>query len=146
MKDYDYSWMPKEAARRCKAQDQADGNPGDPIAPCHDCGIDAWHFEENGAYVSEDFYVSNELWDETFPEDDVIRWTTGGKEFGQGQYFLCIGCFELCIGCFERRLGRTLTKHDLGADGEPPGGVSMRFRERWSAEQSHAVSQQTPPV
>jgi hypothetical protein len=40
-----------------------------------DCGIDAWGFEEEGQIVSEEFYVPNDLWDSTCPDDEVERWT-----------------------------------------------------------------------
>lgn len=66
-----------------------------------DCGIDAWGFEEDGAEVHEDYYVSNELWDRACPDDRVVRWMEeDGTELAQGR-------FVLCVGCLERRLGRT---------------------------------------
>lgn len=78
---------------------------------CHDCGIEAWMFMEDGRIVHEDFYVSDELWHSVAPERDIL----------------------LCIGCFETRLGRELRRadfkgqpHDLG--GDPP---SARFWRRW---------------
>jgi hypothetical protein len=101
--------MPAEAVSR-----MVESEAGDPdrLTICHDCGIDAWAFEEDGEIVHEDFYVSNELWDAVCPDDDVVRWTTDdGTEFGQGR-------FVVCIGCFERRLGRPLTLRDLNSDDE----------------------------
>jgi len=112
---------------------ELEGDPNGFTSVCHDCGIDAWDFEEDGRTVTEEFYVSNELWDAAAPDDEVIRWTTeDGTDLGQGR-------FVLCLACFERRLGRTLTKDDLGATGRPPNGASRRFRERWTATVSHAV-------
>lgn len=94
---------------------------------CHDCGLDAWVFEEDGQIVHEDFYVSNELWDSVCPDDEVRRYVKDGIEFGDGN-------FILCIGCFEKRLGRTLTREDLRIEphdlfGLPP---SKRFKNRWT--------------
>lgn len=112
---------------------------------CHDCGVDAWSFEEYGRIVHEDFYVPNALWDATCPDDGVVRWRTqDGNEFGQGR-------FVLCIGCFERRLGRELTLRDFigdlefeamskaqrralgesGPDSLDGDAPSRRFRDRW---------------
>lgn len=86
---------------------ERDAVPDDQLTLCTDCGIDAWVIEEDGNIVHEDFYVSNELWDATCPDDNVVRWTTSdGTELGQGR-------FVICIGCFERRLGRQLTLRDF---------------------------------
>ena len=57
---------------------------------CLDCGLGAWEFKEGNRWVHEDFYVQNELWNATVPEDGII-----------------------CIGCFEKRLGRRLAKADF---------------------------------
>lgn len=93
---------------------------------CRDCGIDAWGMTEDGRIVHEDFYVSNNLWDAVCPDDNVRRYVEDGAEFGDGN-------FVICIGCFERRLGRKLTREDLRVEpgplfGRPPSG---RFRDRW---------------
>lgn len=112
---------------------ELDGETNGFTSICRDCGIDAWGFEEDGREVTEEFYVSNALWDAAAPDDEVIRWTTDdGVELGQGR-------FVLCLGCFERRLGRTLTKDDLGANGRPPDGASRRYRERWTTAVSRPV-------
>lgn len=39
-----------------------EGDPNGFTSICHDCGIDAWGFEEDGRTVTEEFYVSSELW------------------------------------------------------------------------------------
>lgn len=101
---------------------------------CHDCGIEAWMFEEGGQLVHEDFYVSNELWDEACPDDRVRRYTVNGFEYGEGR-------FVVCIGCFEKRLGRELSRGDLTVKpqelfGMPP---SQRFRNRWSRSSPKAA-------
>lgn len=86
---------------------------------CPGCGANAWHIEERGRNVHEDFYVHDKLWNRVCPDG---------------------GCF--CIGCFERRLGRRLNRHDFKAPpreatapwpgpGTPP---SMRFLDRWQDE------------
>ncbi len=122
--------MPPEAVIRTGERDAI---PAEELTICPDCGIDAWSIEEDGRIVHEDFYVDNELWDSTCPDDDVVRWTENGTEFGQGR-------FVICIGCFEKRLGRRLTRHDLGAepgDGGPHdlGGTppSRRYLDRWTS-------------
>jgi hypothetical protein len=94
---------------------------------CPDCGIHAWRFEEDDHMVHEDFYVSAELWDSVCPDDKVRRYVRDGIEYGQGN-------FAMCIGCFEKRLGRELTRRDLTVEpddlfGTPP---SRRFRNRWA--------------
>jgi hypothetical protein len=124
--------------------DERDALPPEERTICHDCGIEAWWFEEDGVFVSEEFHVSDELWDATCPDDRVVRWVSDdGTHFGQGR-------FVVCIGCFERRLGRQLTLRDfLGEEkyaetreaelhriaeegpvtsGPPP---SRRFLDRW---------------
>jgi hypothetical protein len=93
---------------------------------CPDCGIDAWGIEEDGQVVHEDFYVANELWDAVCPDDNVRRYVEDGVDFGEGN-------FVICIGCFERRLGRKLTREDLRVEpsllfGVPP---SKRYQDRW---------------
>jgi len=91
--------MPEEVRAR---QAELEADPNGFTSICHDCGIDAWGFEEDGRTVTEEFGVSDELWDEGAPDDEVIRWTAAdGSVVGQGR-------FVLCLGCFERRLGRTL--------------------------------------
>jgi len=126
----DDAWLPYEVKERIA---ELEGDPNGFTSICHDCGIDAWAFEEDGRTVTEEFYVSSTLWDAAAPDDEVIHWTTeDGAELGQGR-------FVLCLGCVERRLGRTLTKDDLGAKGRPPRGASRRYRERWTAAVSHPV-------
>ena len=99
---------------------------------CPDCGIHPWHLEEDGRTVHEDFYVHDELWEATCPDDAQDRWTAPD---GTRIWF---GTFPMCIGCFERRLDRRLTGSDFksapgnyGAPalaGKPP---SKRFLDRW---------------
>ena len=93
---------------------------------CPDCGIDAWGYEEDGRIVHEDFYVPSELWDAVCPDDNVRRYVEDGIEFGDGN-------FVICIGCFEHRLGRKLTREDLQVEPHPLFGrpPSRRFRDRW---------------
>ena len=93
---------------------------------CPDCGIAAWSFEEDRHIVHEDFYVPNELWDAVCPDDNVERYVEEGVEFGEGN-------FVICIGCFEQRLGRKLTRDDLQVEPHPLFGIppSKRFRDRW---------------
>jgi hypothetical protein len=115
-----------EAIRRVDAEEER-AEAGEALTLCHDCGVDAWYFEESGVMVHEDFYVGNALWDAVCPDDDVIRGTLGDSEYGVGQ-------FALCIGCFERRLGRALTRADLTSEPAtlydvPP---SRRYLNRWS--------------
>lgn len=105
-----------------------EAEPPDDILKCHDCRIDAWsQVEPDGRVVHEDFYVHNDLWDRACPDDDVLRgFLPTGEEFGQGQ-------FILCIGCFEQRLGRQLTRGDFAGGpfdlfGKPP---SSRYVARW---------------
>jgi hypothetical protein len=77
---------------------------------CIDCGIDAWHFEENGRTVHEDFYVHDKLWWTTMPHDGII-----------------------CIGCFETRAERRLTPTDFKRAGAPSlfgTPPSQRFIDR----------------
>ena len=95
---------------------------------CPDCGVHAWRQQESGREVHEDFYVHNELWDRACPDDEVIEYVEGGLTFRNGN-------FVMCIGCFEKRLGRQLTREDftvppLRLFGVPP---SYRFRSRWKA-------------
>jgi hypothetical protein len=73
---------------------------------CPDCGVDAWGMKEDGQIGHEDFNVSNNLWDAVCPDDNVRRYVEDGIEFGDGN-------FVICIGCFEQRLGRKLTREDL---------------------------------
>ena len=96
------------------------------ILLCPDCGINAWAFEENGQIVHEDFYVPNELWDAVCPDDKVQRYLVEGVEFAEGN-------FVICIGCFEHRLGRKLTRAELRVAPHPLFGMnpSKRFRDRW---------------
>lgn len=105
--------MPPEVRIRLQERNAI---PDDELTICPDCGIDAWEFEEDGRIVHEDFLVSKDLWDSTCPDDDIVRWTQDGSELAQGR-------FVICIGCFEKRLGRQLTRRDLGGepgDEEPP--------------------------
>jgi hypothetical protein len=122
--------MPHEAQTRLREREAI---PADELTTCPDCGIDAWGFEEDGRIVHEDFYVSNELWDATCPDDDTVRWTQDGSELAQGR-------FVICIGCFEKRLGRQLTLRDFGGEpgDEGPGDLigtppSRRYLDRWAA-------------
>jgi hypothetical protein len=122
--------MPPEAVIRMREREAI---PGEELTICPDCGIDAWRFEEGGRIVHEDFYVHDELWDATCPDDDIVRWTQNGTDFAQGR-------FVICIGCFEKRLGRQLTRQDFGGEpgderpgdlgGDPP---SRRYLDRWAA-------------
>ena len=116
--------MPLEAIRRFAEQ----GNiPDDQATLCRDCGIDAWAIEEDGARVHEDFFVADELWDATCPDDDVVRWVgRDGTHFGMGH-------FVLCIGCFERRLGRELTLRDFMGE-ERYASMPVEEREWRAAE------------
>ncbi len=41
------------------AANMVDVEMNEDAALCFDCGIDAWGFEEDGADVHEDYYVSN---------------------------------------------------------------------------------------
>ena len=87
--------------------------------------------------VHEDFYVHNELWDATCPDDDIVRWTQNGSDLAQGR-------FVICIGCFEKRLGRQLTRRDFTGEpgalgGDPP---SRRYVDRWEA--TPQASRRTP--
>jgi hypothetical protein len=109
---------------------QRDAVPEDELTLCHDCGIDAWQFEEEGRLVHEDFGVVNEVWDTACPDDQVVRWTAPtGEQLGQG-------LFVVCVGCLERRLGRRLTREDLvAAPGDDALGLppSMRLVDRWES-------------
>ena len=93
---------------------------------CPDCRVNAWGFEEDGQIVHEDFYVGNALWDAVCPDDKVQRSVEDGVEFGEGN-------FVICIGCFERRLGRKLIRQDLMVEPRSLFGIppSKRFLERW---------------
>ena len=114
-------------ARHAEADARAER--GESLSACRDCGVDAWWFRDyNGQIVHEDFYVKDELWDAACPDDDVIRWQEAGVNFGEGQWVLCIGCFE-------RRPGRKLVRTDFKGRprslfGTPP---SLRFRLRYKA-------------
>jgi hypothetical protein len=130
----DVSGMPeKVAAPQASWEERA--NRGECLSACHDCGIDAWWFRDfNGQIVHEDFYVHDALWDAACPDDDVLRWHEAGVNFGEGQWVLCIGCFE-------QRLGRTLTRADFKVGprslfGTPP---SLRFRLRYKARRRPAT-------
>jgi hypothetical protein len=61
---------------------------------CQDCGIDAWGQQESGRVAHEDFYVHDDLWDAVRPDDAVEMWEEDGVTFREGQFVLCIGCFE----------------------------------------------------
>ena len=134
--------MPPEMIQRMAERDAV---PPSELTICADCGIDAWAFEEDGEIVSEEFYVSDDLWDATCPDDEVVHWTSDdGTEFSQGR-------FVICIGCFEHRLGRSLTLRDFLGDAEldsmspdkrtalaeegpfdPEGAIpSKRYLDRW---------------
>ncbi len=104
-----------------------DTEESEPSLLCHDCGIEAWMFEEDGQLVHEDFYVSNELWDSVWPDYLVHRYCVNGMEFGEGH-------FIICIGCFEKRLGRELSRRDLRVEPLALFGMSpsRRFRSRWA--------------
>lgn len=93
---------------------------------CPDCGVAAWRRLEDGRLVHEDFYVHDELWDWVCPDDRVREWVVDGTKFREGQ-------FVMCVGCFESRLGRRLARHDFTVPpqsmfGTPP---SKRLLSRW---------------
>ncbi len=124
--------MKDDVDRLQEAIDRADDREaraaaGENLTLCVDCGIDAWEFEEDGQIVHEDFYVSDDLWDATCPDDDVIRTDLGESRIGQGQ-------FMICIGCFEKRLGRQLVRSDFKVGPSELGETapSSRFRSRWT--------------
>lgn len=122
----------KAAARAAAWEDRA--NRGECLSACHNCGIDAWWFRDyDGRIVHEDFYVHDELWDTVCPDDDVIRWQEDGVTFGEGQWVLCIGCFE-------KRLGRTLTRADFTGRPRALFGTlaSLRFRLRYKDRRATA--------
>ncbi len=96
---------------------------------CPDCGIEPWYLWEDGREVHEDFYVNDELWTSTCPDDDCknVPGIPGSRE----------GTFVICIGCFEARLGRRLRHEDFSGSPEwlfgeiPP---SSRFLDRYLQE------------
>jgi hypothetical protein len=95
---------------------------------CADCGISAWRLKEGDRAAHEDFYVHADLWDAVCPDDQVVEWVENGVTYREGQ-------FVMCVGCFERRLGRQLFKEDFAGPprrlfGVPP---SYRLRSRWKA-------------
>ena len=81
----------------------------------------------------EDFYVHDGLWDAVCPDDDVIEWTDRGATYREGN-------FVLCIGCFEDRLGRQLTSKDFAGPPQRMYGIppSYRFRRRWRARSNES--------
>jgi hypothetical protein len=109
---------------------------------CWDCGVNAWAQDEDGQIVHEDFYVHNELWDATCPDDGIIE--TPAPPLAETYYTVHVdgtrsvlprthhahpanhrtlrsnGKFVICIGCFEQRLGRQLKPEDFKRhDGQP---------------------------
>jgi hypothetical protein len=99
----------------------------DPLFRCHDCGINAWAFKDSdGRFVTEEFYVHDDLWDAACP-DDVATRTADGVHTDDG--------LVLCVGCFERRLGRELARPDFqGSDRWSPREEmwSLRLKDRWA--------------
>ena len=94
---------------------------------CPDCGVDAWAFEEDGQLVHEEFYVSDELWDRTCPDDGCVRGSLpDGTPYGTGRFVMCLGCFEV-------RLGRRLVRDDFKGPPRYVGGLppSPRFLDRY---------------
>lgn len=93
---------------------------------CRDCGIHAWRIDEMGRQVHEDFYVHDEMWDAVCPDDQVLERVEDGTRFREGN-------FVICIGCFERRLGRRLTREDFIAPPHRSFGMvpSRRLTDRW---------------
>jgi hypothetical protein len=117
------------------AEEEVRMSRGECLSAFRDCGIDAWQLRDfDGQIVHEDFCVHDELWDTVCPDDDVIRWQEDGVTFGEGQWVLCVGCFE-------RRLGRKLVRTDLKSGprslfGTPP---SLRFRLRHKARTARST-------
>ena len=95
---------------------------------CADCGVHAWALHEGWRLAHEDFYVHDELWDAVCPDDQVVERAENGTTYREGN-------FVLCIGCFENRLGRNLTRADFKVPPHRLFGIpaSYRFRSRWKA-------------